>query len=86
MRNEKHLRDAILMSLQAGEPFIETLVAVLGEIAPIRNKAAHGELVDRKTALRWRNQMLGIGCEGLISELERARVIVQPPASGKARS
>lgn len=86
MRNEKHLRDAILMSLQAGESFVETLVAVLGEIAPIRNKAAHGELVDRKTALRWRNQMLGIGCEGLISELERARVIAEPPASGKARS
>lgn len=86
LRNEKQLREAVLISIQAGETFVETIVAVLGEIAPIRNRAAHGEHVDRKTALRWRNQMLGIGGEGLIEELERARVIKRPANSGKGRS
>lgn len=83
IRNEKELREQLVMTLQSGAWFVEVVVAVIEELAPLRNKAAHGENLDRKTALYWRNRILGIGSLGLVPELERVRVIQRPPGSRK---
>lgn len=38
-----------------------------------RNPAAHGNPVSREVVIRWRNRLLGVGCEGLLPRLARIR-------------
>lgn len=54
---------------------------LLGELPPqleslanLRNPAPHSALLDRDRAVQLRGQVLGIGCEGLVVRLARARL------------
>ena len=46
----------------------------LASLAALRNPAAHSALVDRDGAVRLREQVMGVGCEGLVVRLARARM------------
>jgi hypothetical protein len=45
----------------------------------IRNEATHSARVDRATAVRWRNRLMGIGCTGVFVELAKVRVKQESP-------
>ena len=47
---------------------------VLEEFSGVRNAATHAERVDRRTAGRWRDRLLGVGCVGELVELAKVRV------------
>lgn len=58
---------------------------LLGELPPqletladLRNPAAHSALLDRERAVQLREQVLGIGGEGLVVRLARARLRARP--------
>lgn len=46
----------------------------LQSLADLRNPVAHSALLDRDRAVRMREHVLGIGCEGLVVRLARARM------------
>jgi hypothetical protein len=46
----------------------------LESLAELRNPAAHSALLDRDAAVRLREQALGVGCEGLVVRVARARL------------
>ena len=51
-----------------------SFAAVLDEFRAVRNEGTHESRIDRKTAMHWRNQMLGVGCTGHLVELAKVRL------------
>jgi hypothetical protein len=51
----------------------ECAVALDAFASEARNRAAHGETVPREVVLRWRDRLLGVGCEGLLVRLATVR-------------
>ncbi len=51
----------------------ECAIALDGFVREARNPAAHGDLVPREVVIRWRNRLLGVGCDGLLARLARVR-------------
>jgi hypothetical protein len=62
----KHLTD--------GKWFTEQLPAILDDLAPYRNAAAHSARRSRDDVLTHRDRIVGVGCEGVIAALSRVRV------------
>lgn len=62
--------------VRAGErPLVHPAdAAVFDELREVRNPGAHVAVIDRVTATQWRNQLVGIGCAGVLVELARTRV------------
>lgn len=56
------------------------LPSQLEALADLRNPAAHSTLLDRDRAVQLREQVMGIGCEGLVVRLARARLRAGRPA------
>lgn len=71
---ERALNVALTGVLENGRWFTEQLPPVLEELRQVRNPGAHRAVVDRATAKRWRDQVVGIGCAGLLVELARTRL------------
>ena len=72
--DERALSQALVARLEQGTWFTAQLPAVLGALAEVRNTGVHESRVDRATATRWRDQLLGVGCEGELVRLARVRV------------
>jgi hypothetical protein len=49
------------------------LPSILDAFAEVRNPAAHASRVDRALATTWRDQLLGVGCQGVFVELAQIR-------------
>jgi hypothetical protein len=49
------------------------LPSILDAFAEVRNPAAHASRVDRALATRWRDRLLGVGCQGVFAELAQLR-------------
>jgi hypothetical protein len=71
---ERELNEGLGRALDNSRWFRESLPAVLDALADARNPAAHSQSVDRETASRWRNQLVGVGCEGDLVALAKTRV------------
>lgn len=71
---ERALNDALATRLQNGRWFAEQLPAILAEFARVRNAGAHTTRVDRETAQRWRDRLIGVGCLGDLLELALAQI------------
>lgn len=69
---ERELNQALAGKLRDGGWFTGQLPAILDDLRTVRNPAVHSARIDRKTALHWRNRMLGIGMEGVAAHLARA--------------
>lgn len=54
--------------------FTGAFAAVLDQFRDVRNAGIHELRIDRKTAMLWRNQLLGVGCAGHFVELARVTV------------
>ena len=70
---ERALSRALTSRLEQGSWFTAQLPAVLGGLAEVRNAGVHSARVDRATATRWRDQLLGVGCEGELVRLAKVR-------------
>ena len=70
---ERTLNTALIQRLDHGAWFTMNFPAIVEEIRRIRNPGAHEERVDRETATRLRNQLVGIGCTGTFNELAKVR-------------
>ena len=70
---DRELSQALAQKLENGAWFTASLPAVLDDLASVRNPAAHQGRVDRDTASRWRNQVLGVGAKGHLVELAAVR-------------
>ena len=59
--------------LEQGAFFTGEFAAFIDAFADARNPAAHGDNVDRATAITWRDQLLGVGSAGFIARLAAVR-------------
>jgi hypothetical protein len=71
---ERELNVGLANALENGRWFTQQMPPVLDELRQVRNPGAHAAVVDRTTAKRWRDQVVGIGCAGLLVELARTTV------------
>ena len=76
---EPALAKALIARLEHGAWFTGQLPAVLGALAEVRNAGVHESRVDRATATQWRDQLLGVGCEGELVRLARVKPASAPP-------
>jgi hypothetical protein len=72
--SEMELNKALTAALQHGVWFTGSLPAILDEFREVRNPGAHEARIDRQTATRWRNRLVGVGCVGDFVELARVRL------------
>ena len=56
-------------TLRDGRWLAESLGPVLADFARYRNPAAHEAVAGRADVIRWRQRILGIGCEGVLAKL-----------------
>ncbi|MBL0171939.1 MAG: hypothetical protein IPP90_14705 [Gemmatimonadaceae bacterium] len=66
----EHLRRV----LEEGAYFTGAFAAVLDAFADVRNSAAHGGVIDRAVVGHWRDRMLGVGMESVVTRLAAVRV------------
>lgn len=79
MSTEHELFKALKWRLEKGDWFAGSLPSILGELADVRNPAAHTKRVSREDATRIRNRHMGVGCRGTFLDLAGVRPLVQPP-------
>jgi hypothetical protein len=66
---EKSLADALRARGPLGAWLVQGLGPVLADFVEVRNPGVHEVRVDRATATRWRDRVLGVGCEGVFERL-----------------
>ena len=71
---ERELSTALASALVNGPWFTGSLPAILDDFRGARNEGTHESRVDRATAERWRNRLLGVGCAGDFVELAKVRL------------
>jgi hypothetical protein len=71
---ERELNTALASALVNGAWFTGSLPAMLDDFRGARNEGTHESRVDRATAERWRNWLLGVGCVGDFVELAKVRL------------
>jgi len=71
---EKALNDHLARTLENGGWFAGQLPAILDALAGERNPGSHATRIPRDTARRWREQIVGVGCEGVLAALAKCRV------------
>jgi hypothetical protein len=71
---EKALNDYLARTLEQGAWFAGQLPAILDALATDRNPGAHVARITRDMARRWRERIVGVGCEGILAALARSRV------------
>ncbi|MDH5198407.1 MAG: hypothetical protein OEY20_14290, partial [Gemmatimonadota bacterium] len=71
---ERALNDYLTRSLENGGWFAGQLPAILDALADDRNPGSHAARIPRDTARQWREQIVGVGCEGVLAALAKCRV------------
>jgi len=71
---ERELNTVLTSMLVNGAWFTGSLPTILDDFRGVRNEGTHESRVDRATATRWRNRLLGVGCAGDFVELAKVRV------------
>lgn len=66
--------DWLARHLEHGAWFVEQLPPLLEELARHRNPAAHSTRMGRDAALPMRDQLVGVGCAGTLTELAAVRL------------
>ncbi len=67
--SSKAMADYLGRTLAGGRWLAESLGPVLADFARYRNPAAHETVAGRADVIRWRQRILGIGCEGVLARL-----------------
>jgi hypothetical protein len=75
LRDEREVILALNASLRNGTYFTGRLPYVLEGFRSVRNDGAHSVVIDRDTAIHWRNQLMGIGCQGVLVDLSKVAAL-----------
>ena len=67
--SSRELAEALARSAENAGWFTGQLPAVLDALREVRNPGVHAARVDRDTASRWRNHVIGVGCKGHLTDL-----------------
>ncbi|MDT8437228.1 MAG: hypothetical protein RRA92_10795 [Gemmatimonadota bacterium] len=79
LEREETVRDVLRTALPHDWSWLEgVLPHELEPIVDLRNPAAHERAVRRGEMGRWRQDVLGIGCEGLLVRIARAKLRARP--------
>ncbi len=73
---ERELHQGLTRVMGTERWFVESFPSIADELAEVRNRAAHGGAIDRAAAARWRDRMVGVGCEGDFVAIGRAKARV----------
>jgi hypothetical protein len=74
IRGERTLNEGLGAVIDDRGWFRGSLPAIVADLAGARNAGAHSAVIDRATATHWRNRLVGVGCEGDLVSLAKARV------------
>ena len=74
LREHQALRNVLNLRLRDSRWVLDQLPSRLGDWPDVRNRAAHTSRVTRGEALEWRNELVGVGCEGILPRLGRVRL------------
>jgi hypothetical protein len=72
---ERELNEGLKRVLDDARWMRDSFPAIVAELADARNPGAHSAVIDRATATRWRNRLIGVGCEGDLVTLAKARLL-----------
>jgi hypothetical protein len=64
---------ALAERLANGGWFVGSLPAIIEDLLKVRNPGVHEQRIDRETATRIRNQLVGVGMQGTFQELAKVR-------------
>ncbi len=70
---ERLLNEGLAANLVNGAWFTGQMPAILDDFRQTRNDGAHALAIDRMTAKRWRDAIVGIGCAGILVELAKTK-------------
>lgn len=82
LRSESRLRQALAVRLRDSAWFLDTLPRALEGWPDLRNRAAHSQRVERGEALAWRNELVGVGGQGVLVRLGGVRPLRPVPVAG----
>lgn len=71
---DQALNAAINRQLRNGKWFTSQFPAIVDEFRTVRNPGTHASAIDRVSATRWRDRLIGIGCTGDLVELAKTGV------------
>ncbi len=69
------MRQALTLRLRDGSWFVNGFPTAIADLAEVRNRAAHAERIARAETIAWRDELLGVGREGVLARLARVRVV-----------
>ncbi len=70
----RELAQHLAVRLENGPWFSGQLPSILEDLATARNPGSHASRVTREVAQRWRDRLVGVGCQGVLVELGRCRL------------
>jgi hypothetical protein len=73
LRPKRSLQRALRQRLENGDWFVDSFPGVLNEVVQVRNPGVHRERVGRDSATRLRDKLVGVGCQGVFSELAKVQ-------------
>jgi hypothetical protein len=74
LRPRSALQRALRQRLENGDWFVDEFPAALSEVVQVRNPGVHQHRVARDSAIRVRDKLVGVGCQGVFSELTKVAV------------
>ena len=74
IRSHRPLRGALIRILENGEWFTGDLLTFADKFAKVRNLGVHQSRVDKQATLLIRDELVGVGCQGVLTRLARVRV------------
>lgn len=66
--------DWLRRRLRHGDWFVASLPPVLEDLAPVRNAGAHAAPLAREEVARLRDELVGVGCKGVLLDLAEVRI------------
>ena len=74
LRPKSALQRALRQRLDHGDWFVDEFPGALAEVGQVRNPGAHQHRIPRDSAIRVRDKLVGVGCEGVFTELTKVRL------------
>jgi hypothetical protein len=71
LTQDKARADYLVRMFRHGRWLVDQLAPVMDELARYRNDAAHSDRCRREDVLPLRNQIMGVGCEGILAQLSK---------------
>jgi hypothetical protein len=74
LRGRTPLHRQLRQRLENGDWFVDQFPKILGEVAGLRNPGVHRSHIGREAAVRLRNTLVGVGCQGALIELAKVQL------------